>query len=136
MGLILKIVYASTPEQAKKINHLVEYFYSNILPKYFTDKQINEFIKMNFLNINDFDNQSDTLKEAYQIIACLETICFLIESESLEKEKYQKMFNKNAQILNNLGFSFPFSYENFLETKNVSMELGSIHVKAANHWLI
>lgn len=136
MGLILKIVYASTPEQEKKINHLVEYFYSKILPKYFTDKQINEFIKMNFLNINDFDNQSDTLKEAYQIIACLETICFLIESESLEKEKYQKMFNKNAQILNNLGFSFPFSYENFLETNNVSMEMGGIHVKAANHWLV
>lgn len=91
---------------------------------------------MNFLNINDFDNQSDTLKEAYQIIASLETICFLVESESLEKEKYQKMFNKNAHILNNLGFSFPFSYENFLETKNISMELGSIHVKAANHWLV
>ena len=132
----MKIIYASTPEQEKKINHLVEYFYANVLPKYFTDKQINEFIKMNFLNVNDFNNQSDTLKEAYQIITSLETICFLIESQSLDKEKYQKMFNKNAQILNNLGFSFPFYYNTFLETKNISMEMGSIHVKAANHLLI
>ncbi|WP_033829613.1 YhcU family protein [Bacillus andreraoultii] len=132
----MKIVYASTSEQEKKINSLVEYFYSTILPKYFSDKDINQFIQMNLLNVSGSNELSGTLKEAYQIISSLETICFLIESKSLREDKYQEMFDKNVHILNHLGLSFPFSYEQFLSEKNVSMEMGSIHVKAANQWLV
>lgn len=132
----MKIVYASTPEQEIKINHLIKYIYSTILPKYFTDKEINEFIDMNFLDVIGLNKHSGTLKEAYQIISSLETICFLIESNCLGIEKYQDMFNKNVQNLNDLGFPFPFSYKHFLEMKNVSLAMGSIHTKAANQWLV
>lgn len=134
--MTLKVVYASTPEQDKKIQYLVDYFYTDLLPKYFCDDDITKFIKMNFLNASGKNELTGTLKESYQIISSLETIQSLIESNDLSKKQYQEMFNKNVQILNELGLSFPFSYEQFLNKTNKSLESGSIYVKPANSWLI
>jgi hypothetical protein len=136
VGLLLKIVYASTTEQEEKIIKLVDKFYSTILPKYFSDEEITNFIDMNFLNVQGTAELSGTLKESYQIISSLETLIFLIDSNGLYKEKYQEMFNKNVEILHELGLSFPFSYKQFTEKKDVSLESGSIYIKAANDWIL
>lgn len=130
MVYILKIVYASTVEQEQKIQHLVKHFYSVILPKYYTDQDISKFMEMNFLNILGENELTGTLKESYQIISSLETLIFLIESDAFKNEKYQELFEKNAQILNNLGVSFPFSYKQFVEEKTNPRKSGSIYIKA------
>ncbi len=132
----MKIMYASTPEQEKKVRQLVEYFYTVIFPKYFTDREISMFIDLNVLNMLNLNELQGTLKEAYQIISSLNTLCFLIESDSLAAEKGSRLFEKNAKILNDLGMSFPFSRDQFLREGNVSLESGSIYVKPANDWLV
>lgn len=113
VGYILKIVYASTTEQELKIKNLVEYFYSSVFPVYFSEEEISKFEKMNFLNILGKNELTGTLKESYQIISSLETLIFLIESNGLEKSKYQEMYERNVQILEELGFRFLFHMNNF-----------------------
>jgi hypothetical protein len=136
VGILLKIVFASTTEQEEKITKLVNQFYSTILPKYFSDKEISSFIDMNFLNVQGTAELSGTLKESYQIISSLETLIFLIESNGLYKKQYQEMFDKNTEILQDLGLSFPFSYKQFTEEKDIAFESGSIYIKAANEWIL
>lgn len=135
-GSPLKIVFASTPEQESKIKELVSHFYENIFPKYFCDRDINKFTEMNFLKFPSHST-TGTLKESYQIISSLEIIISLIETNSLEIGRYQKMFKRNINILNELGMAMPFSYEHFTENNfDVSQEFGSIYVKAANELLV
>ncbi|MCU9612562.1 YhcU family protein [Caldibacillus lycopersici] len=133
----MKIVYASTPEQESKIKHLVEYFYSTIFPKYFSDDEIHSFIEWNFLNVSNQNQLSGTLKESYQIISSLEILISLIESNHMEnRHHYQQMFEKNAEILNEVDMTFPFTYDQFMGDKDISLESGSIYIKAANEWLV
>lgn len=132
----MKVVLASTPEQENKITYLVDYFYTDIFPLFFNDEDIKKFEKMNFLCVTDKSDLTGTLKESYQIISSLEILIFLIESDSMYKEQYQIMFNKNAKILNELGITFPFTFEQFIEKSASLFEEGSIFVKAANNWLV
>jgi hypothetical protein len=136
VGYILKIVYASTTEQELKIKNLVEYFYSSVFPVYFSEEEISKFEKMNFLNILGKNELTGTLKESYQIISGLETLIFLIESNGLEKSKYQEMYERNVQILEELGFSFPFSYEQFLQKRDFGLETDSVYIKPSNQFIM
>ncbi|SFA51592.1 hypothetical protein SAMN05192569_103119 [Parageobacillus thermantarcticus] len=49
----MKTVYAATKEQEEYINYLVNYFYTNIFPYYFTDEQIHEFEKLQVLSLQE-----------------------------------------------------------------------------------
>ena len=132
MVITLKIVNASTPEQEDKIHQLVNHIYTEIFPKYFDDEEIQNFVQLNFLNISGRNERIGTLKESYQIIASLETICILIKSGNLDKTSYRHMFERNAQILNRLGLSFPFSPELFLNVKEDSCFTDMLYAKPAN----
>jgi len=132
----LKIVYASTPVQEEKIKNLVDYVYTSIFPLYFTDNEIRQFMDLNILNIQQKTELEGTLKESFQIISCLEILISLIESKKLYNQYYKNLFEKNVDILNNVGLSFPFTTKHFISNQNISNEAGSIYVKAANEWLI
>lgn len=131
----MKVVYASTPEQQEKIHSLTEYFFTNIFPDYFSDQEIYKFKEWGFLEVDEAQ-LSDTLKESYQIISSLEILIDLIESDFLQEKHYQNMFETNVNILNQLGISFPFSYQQFLRKRKERLVEGSVFKKAANDWLI
>lgn len=132
----MKIVYASTSEQELKIKNLVEYFYTSIFPNYFSEEDVTKFEKMNFLNVLGKNVLNGTLKESYQIISSLETLIFLIESNGLEKNKYQQMYERNVQILEELGLSFPFSHEQFLNQRDFGLEADSVYIKTQGNFVM
>ncbi len=102
----MKVVFASTPEQVTKIMELTEQIYSDVFPIYFSDKQIQEFEKRNILQFtsNDFQ-QLDTLKDAYQVIASLQTLIHILQSADVHQ--YMDTYYKNISILEEFGIYVP-----------------------------
>lgn len=136
-GFNVKVVFASTPDQEEKILELTQYFYSNVFPDYFTDKDIVEFERMNVLHISQTQfEEFSTLGEAFHVIASLQTLISILEYSNLEEEKYQAVFKKNVNKLEEYGISFPFDYKQFLDAKEIKTEHLSTYTKAANHILI
>ena len=131
-GLQVKIVFASTPGQEEEISGLVRYIYSTVFPLYFTDKEICEFDQLKVLHTPDDFN---TLKDAFQVMASMQTVISILESPTLE-EQYAALFNKNAATLQEFGLFFPFEFEQFVEAKNLKNSVFSIYIKAANELLI
>ena len=136
MGSSLKIVFASTPGQEEKVEELVRYFYSAVLPLYFTDKDISEFEKLKVLytSKDHFENFS-TLGDAFRVITSLQTIISILETKKLSNE-YLSIFQKNVQILREFGIYFPFQYKQFLDASTVQDDYISIYTKAANQLLV
>ena len=132
----MKVVFASTPEQRVKIKELTKQLYSDVFPNYFTDKQIKEFEKEKILQFtsNQFE-QLDTLKDAYQVIACLQTLILILETDNLD-DQYMETYYKNISILEEYGVQFPFEYNQFTDSKVVKDQHISIYTKVANELLI
>ncbi|MFD2442998.1 YhcU family protein [Bacillus sp. CGMCC 1.16607] len=132
----MKVVYASTPEQEEKIKELIRHFYTVVFPLYFSDEEILDFKRLQVLSTSDrtFEDVG-TLKDAYQAITSLQTLCHILEGNHLDP-KYDLLFNKNVDTLNELGLSFPFRYENFTCSKNLKAENLSVYSKADNEMLI
>jgi hypothetical protein len=135
-GLLVKIVFASTPGQEEEISELVQYIYSNVFPLYFADEEIREFERLGILNTcyNHYEDFS-TLKDAFQVMASLQTVISVLELPVLDYE-YTSLFNKNAENLERFGLSFPFNLEQFIEAKNMKKCIFSVYPKAANEMLI
>lgn len=132
----MKIVIASTPGQEEEISGLVQYIYSNVFPHYFTDNEIREFERLKILNTsNDVIEDYSTLKDAFQVMASLQTIIAILELTSLEDE-YSEVFNKNAENLQRFGLFFPFQYEQFVLAKSTKKFVFSTYIKADNQMLI
>ncbi len=132
----MKIVYASTPDQEKKIIELVRKFYSSIFPLYFLDKEIKEFERKKVLQTSaGYLDYIDTLKEAYRVIVSLETIAAILETTVLEG-RYKAIFDKNVHTLQEFDLFFPFEFQHFHGKKLMNNELISIYTKAANDKLI
>ncbi|WP_075980560.1 YhcU family protein [Bacillus massilinigeriensis] len=132
----MKVVYASTPDQERKVEELVQEFYTSIFPIYFSDEDIKEFERLNVLQTSTRHFEYfGTLKEAFQVIASLQTIKFILLS-SEPKDKYETLYSKNIQILTDFGLSFPFEFQQFLESRNMKNGVFSIYTKAANELLI
>ena len=129
----MKVVFASTPEQRIKIMELTKQLYSNVFPNYFTDEEIEEFKKQNILRFttNQFE-QIDTLKDAYQVIASLQTLTLILEGETLD-DQYMETYYKNVSILEEYGVQFPFDFNQFVDSKNDQI---SIYTKVANDLLV
>lgn len=137
VGSSLKIVFASTPGQVEKIEELVQYFYSNVLPLYFTDEDIMEFEKYKVLRTTkeQFEN-FDTLGDAFRVITSLQTIISILESRNLS-ERYSPLFHKNAKILSEFGIYFPFQFKQFhQELPEQQVDYISMYSKAANSLLV
>lgn len=132
----MKIVYASTPEQELKIKELVQNLYSKIFPLYFPDEDIKEFERLQVLHTSAIQTEYfGTLKEAYKVIASLQTITSILESSNLE-DRYEYLFEKNVCTLKEFGLVFPFSYSHFCEEKMIKEDMLSIYTKGANEILI
>lgn len=131
-GLYVKIVFASTPSQGEEITGLVRYIYSNIFPQYFSDGEINQFEELKVLHTSEDFN---TLKDAFQVMASIQTIISILEFSTLD-EQYAALFNKNAAMLNKFALFFPFEYEQFSDAKCLKTSMLSIYSKADNELII
>jgi hypothetical protein len=132
----VKVVYASTPEQEEKIKELIQRFYSDVFPIYFSDIQIREFEQLRVLHTSERSFEDfGTLKDAYSVITSLQTLCHILEGNHFNQQ-YDALFNRNVDTLNEFGLSFPFRYENFLETRNVKDDNLSLYSRADNEMLI
>lgn len=136
-GIILRVIVASTHEQEKYITELVDEFYTSILPIYFSDDQIAEFEKMNILKPNVEDQiYNETLKDAFKIISSLQVLNTVLKNITNHNEiKYKDMFNKTSKTLNEYGYFFPLSLEQFLKAEKCDHYL-SQYVKSTNDWMI
>jgi hypothetical protein len=130
----VKIVFASTPDQEEKINELIKRFYRDIFPLYFSDKDIKKFEDRNVLN-NETAQLDGTLKEAYYLIASLQTLLSILESSQLTYA-HQGLFEKNVETLNEYGFYFPFSYDQFIHARETKTSFFSTYTQAANQLLV
>jgi hypothetical protein len=137
----VKVVYASTPEQEDHIGELVQHLLTNILPYYFTDKEIENLESQLSLHtgaVHDtFTVYNGTLKEAFHIISCLQAIIAVIETIQDEgiKLKHRELYKRNVNMLRDFGFSFPFAIEQFTQqTKNPMML--SKFIRASNQFLV
>ncbi|WP_417897542.1 DUF5365 family protein [Bacillus haimaensis] len=137
----MKVVYASTPEQEDHIGELVQHLLTNILPYYFTDKEIENLESQLSLHtgaVHDtFTVYNGTLKEAFHIISCLQAIIAVIETIQDEgiKLKHRELYTRNVNMLRDFGFSFPFAIEQFTQqTKNPTML--SKFIRASNQFLV
>jgi hypothetical protein len=130
----VKIVFASTPDQEEKINELIKRFYRDIFPLYFSDKDIKKFEDRNVLN-NETAQLDGTLKEAYYLIASLQTLLSILESSHLTYA-HQGLFEKNVETLNEYGFYFPFSYDQFIHARETKTSFFSTYTQAANQLLV
>jgi hypothetical protein len=136
VGFRVKVVYASTPEQVEKIQELIQRFYTDVFPLYFTDEEINEFKRLNILHTSEssFD-YFGTLKDAYLVITSLQTLFHILEGSHFNHH-YEPLFYKNVETLNEFGLSFPFSFENFSFSKHMKVENLSVYSRADNQMLI
>lgn len=132
----MKVVYAATPDQMSKINELIEYFYTNIFPNYFTDSEIVEFEQSRILDphSNDFEAYN-TLKESFKVISSLNTLIAILESHKADS-KHEILFNKNVSVLNNCGLHFPFEFSQFTQRNQIVPEHISVYKRAINKLMI
>lgn len=135
-GFLVKIVFASTPGQEEKISELIQYVYSNVFPLYFSDTEIKKFKRLKVLHASTkhFEYFS-TLREAFQVITCLQTLISILESPC-QHEHYEAIFNKNALMLNDYDLHFPFDYDQLSQARNMKNNIFSVFTKAANELLI
>ncbi len=132
----MKVVFASTESQEEKIRELIDHFYSGIFPNYFTDREIQKYEKLKVLNTTrSHFEQIGTLKDAYQVIASLQTLSAILEIETLDGQ-YAETFYKNVSILEEYGLYFPFEYEQFETSKMIKEHELSIYSKPANQMLM
>ncbi|WP_147533077.1 YhcU family protein [Bacillus marasmi] len=131
----MKIVFASTPGQENKVEELVQYFYSTIFPNFFHDDQIKQFEREKVLKPTCNFDGFDTLRDAYQVIACLQTIISILEANETQYE-YKAIFDKNASMLTEMGLHFPFKFSQFHHARGMKIEMLSIYSQPANQYLI
>lgn len=133
---MVKVVYASTPEQEETVHELVDVFYQEIFPRYFTDDEIVKFEEWKVLHLSTFQIEKfGTLKEAYQVITSLQTLILILNAYEV-LPKYKALFDRNVQTLKQFGLFFPFEWEHFSSKRYIINEQLSAYVKPANEFLI
>ncbi|WP_240035359.1 DUF5365 family protein [Neobacillus notoginsengisoli] len=131
----MKIVFASTPGQEEEIHELIHYFYSNVLPMYFTDKEIKGFLRRGVLHKDSTADSFGTLRDAFYVMASLQTLISILE-EPLPNDHYRALFLKNAEHLRYYGLRFPFEYDSFISVQKNAKPLFSMYTPAANQLLV
>ncbi|MFC0272179.1 DUF5365 family protein [Metabacillus herbersteinensis] len=135
--IFLKVVVASTEEQESHIEELVAQMYTGIFPMYFSDEEIEELHEQAVLRPRTEDSAyNGTLKEAFQIISSLQALIALLENlNDSDRKIYRSMFERNTRILNEYGYFFPFSFDQFIAA-TYREGMFSQYVKPANQFLI
>lgn len=135
-GFFVKIIFASTPGQEEKVMELVQDMYSVIFPRYFSDDEIKRFEQNKVLQpVQSNFAGFDTLRDAYKVITCLQTIISILEMIEPQIE-YKCIFDKNASMLTEMGMYFPFEYNQFKNLRFMREDMLSIYSSAANQYLI
>ena len=137
-GLFVKVLFASTHEQEEKISELLDTFYSQIFPQYFSDEEIVKFHELKILHTTTRHFEYfGTLKEAFQVISSLQTIISILDVHQKEKlnQYYVNIFDQNVKILQKFGLFFPFSLEQFYSDLDMKQTF-SVYTKAANELLV
>jgi len=135
----VKVVLASTEEQERYIEELIEQMYTEIFPMYFPDKKIEEFEQLSVLKPNQSTGYNGTLQEAFQIMSSLQALIAILENaQEAEKneEKYREMYEKNLQTLEQYGYKFPLSFDQFRSVLVREDDVFSRYIKPANKWII
>ena len=134
----MKIVVASTEEQERHIEELVEQIYKEVLPRFFPDHKIVEWKKQSVLQPKATDQMyNGTLKDAFQIISSLQTLIALLDhiDGCKHEQEYQEMFERNSQNLNEYGYFFPLAFSQFKEAESQEGEFSQF-IKPANSWIV
>ena len=132
----MKIVFASTPSQEEEIDELIRYFYTNVFPTYFSEQEIKEFERLKVLHASarHFEHFG-TLREAFRVMACLQTLIFILEA-SVYDDFHAALFSKNAAVLKDYGLYFPFEYDQFVNIHDLKSDLFGMYSKPANQMLV
>lgn len=113
----MKVMFASTTEQEKKIEELIQHLYASIFPQYFDDEEIESFMKLKVLQVEtELEERFATLVYSYKAIASLQVIIDILGQP--HDCKFTCLFNKNVKILEDIGIFFPFHYNNFKKNKD------------------
>lgn len=133
----MKVVVAATVEQKQHIVELVNEFYTTVLPIYFSDDKITQFRNMNVLNPSIEDQMyNETLRDAFRIISSLQVMNSLLGNvNNCDEVEYERIFNRNSKILNEYGYFFPLSFEQFLEAETNYPNL-SQYTQSTNNWIM
>ncbi|MGN7941376.1 DUF5365 family protein [Metabacillus sp. 22489] len=134
----MKVVVASTEEQERHIDELVEQLYTELFPKFFPDGEIHKLKEQNVLKPQDSDQMfNSNLKDAFQIISSLQAVVAVLEhiEDCKHGQDYQKMFERNCKNLNDYGYYFPMTFSQFKHAKSQNGEF-SQYVKPANDWIV
>jgi hypothetical protein len=133
-GSKLKTVYAATQGQKDYIHSLIEQFYTNIFPNYFTDQEIFNLENLGVLSFNP-DVYHGTLKEAFSIISSLQALMAIIESlpSGNIPMDYRTLFERNVALLEKHGLSFPITIDHFKHKKDAYV---SIYTKPIYSWVM
>lgn len=129
----MKVVTASTPEQQSYVRSLLDYFYSSVLPRFFSDTYVKDLKTFGVLCKSDLEEYS--LQDIMEVTAALQTLQHLLEC-IIEKDHSNQMaqkFQRNQAILERHQIYFPFRLQDFT-THDTDSDLSM--VKPANNWLI
>jgi hypothetical protein len=113
----LRIECAATPEMEAYIEDLKTQILYEILPRYFSSKELKQIEQLHLLNPDHAANSryNGLLQEALQVISSLQTIMAVIECirhRDIQK-RHEILFEKNVEILEKYGFSFPLTIDQF-----------------------
>ncbi|RDU35231.1 hypothetical protein DRW41_19120 [Neobacillus piezotolerans] len=131
----MKIVFASTPGQEEEIGDLIKYFYSGIMPRYFSDREIKEFERLGVLHNESSQDAYGTLRDAFYVMASLQTLISILESPK-PIDHHRALFLKNAENLRYYGLFFPFGFDSFLPGRKCADSIFSVFAPAANQLLV
>ncbi|QGQ44421.1 DUF5365 family protein [Metabacillus sediminilitoris] len=134
----MKVVVASTEEQERHIDELVEQIYTEIFPKFFPDQEIKSLKGQKVLQPQAADQMyNGTLKDAFQIISSLQVVISVLNhiDHCKDERKYREMFERNSCHLNEYGYFFPFSFSQFKNAESQEGEFSQF-IKPANDWVV
>ncbi|MDS9998294.1 DUF5365 family protein [Bacillus atrophaeus] len=114
----VRIVNAATEEQESFINELTMELLDDVFPLFFSELDIQRYKKKGVLSLTNQYYQG-TLKEAFQIMACLQMIHTILTKPYRQYDmKDQVLFDKNSTLLNECGMFFPFALSDFQTDAN------------------
>jgi Family of unknown function (DUF5365) len=134
----MKVVVASTEEQERHIEELIERIYSEVFPRFFKDQEIVDLKVQNVLKPQAADQMfNSTLQDAFNIISSLQAVMAVLDhiDDCKHEQEYQEMFERNSNNLNEYGYFFPFSFSQFKLAEKQDGEFSQF-IKPANQLII
>ncbi|KAB7704898.1 hypothetical protein F9802_15140 [Bacillus aerolatus] len=117
----MKVLIASTMEQEEKITELIRQLKEEIFPRFFEMEELERMCEYGVLHLTESHFELfSTLRDAFQLIASLQTIISILETEEPASlpPHYQEMFERNTMILQEFDVSFPFFLSHFTNKKS------------------